>query len=84
MQVIRTIKIEIKERRCEYGLCEEMARQESVKAQTPQDAQKDTLAATEIAHKQWLVDILSDRGCRMEVSPRGLKRAPPGIPSQQS
>jgi hypothetical protein len=60
-----------------------MARQESVKAQTPQDAQKDTLAATEIAHKPPLVEILSDRGCRMAVAHHGLKLAPSGILSQQ-
>jgi hypothetical protein len=31
------------------GLCEEVAQKESVQAQTPQDAEKDPLAAEEIA-----------------------------------
>jgi hypothetical protein len=60
-----------------------VAREKSVKAQTPQDAQKDTLAATEIGHEPVLVAILSDRGCRMAVAHHGLKLAPSGILSQQ-
>jgi hypothetical protein len=45
-----------------------MAREKGVEAQTPQDAQKDTLAATEVGHERWLVEILSDTGCRMAVA----------------
>jgi hypothetical protein len=41
-----------------------MAREKSIEAQTPQDAQKDTLAATEVIHGRWLVETLSDTGCR--------------------
>jgi hypothetical protein len=49
-----------------------MAREKSVKAQTPQDAQKDTLAATEVIHEPMLVETLSDRGCRRARLPASL------------
>jgi hypothetical protein len=60
-----------------------VAQKESVEAQTPQDAQKDTLAATQIIHERWFVEILSATGCRMAVTHHGLKLTPSGILSQQ-
>jgi hypothetical protein len=60
-----------------------VAQEESVEAQTPQEAQKDTLAATKVIHERWLVEILSVKGCRMAVTHHGLKLTPSGILSQQ-
>ena len=52
------------------GLCEEMAREKGVEAQTPQDAQKDTLAATKVVHERWLVDTcrIQDAGGQWPVT----------------
>jgi len=60
-----------------------VAPEKGIEAQTPQDAQKDTLAA-KIIHERWLVGTLSVTGCRMAVARHGLKLTPSGILSQQS
>jgi len=47
-----------------------MAREKGIEAQTPQDAQKDTLAATQVVHERWLVDTcrIQDAGGQWPVT----------------
>jgi hypothetical protein len=47
-----------------------VAPEEGIEAQAPQDAQKDTLAATKVIHERWLVETLSimDAGWRSPVT----------------
>ena len=48
----------MKERRCGNGHSEEVAPEEGVQAQTSENAQKDTLAAEEVALAAYALDVL--------------------------